>query len=326
MYRLFSPSFYAANPVAFEERRLFFDSLRQRQLQADPPFFSKELLDTCPCCGYPVFDLNEKRSQGCLICGWVHDDTMKKSSLVKTLLEARKTFDNDLIATPLTVLQPWLGWNTPVDLRLHMVLACAFNSMVGESKYEVLDHTLDFCHQLLTFQAFRRDVGLRLWESHHQSLENQSIAAYEFNEEEVENTFFEYMKVEDWDYLDHFLFPFHCISISYDPQKDVIFRCGVEDIDRLPHRDWLYFTNNLQVDDPMMLFLNEAASEPARVEVCDFTGKRLGYLPFLRSVEVEERLEDGEYLAAMIEKVTVQDNRLWVDIAVVAYAGTEYDE
>jgi len=326
MYRLFSPAFYAANPVAFEERRLFFDSLRQRQLQADPPFFSKELLDTCPCCGYPVFDTVEKRSQGCLICGWQHDNSVSKGDLVKTLLEARKLFDRDLIANPLTSLQPWLGWDTPVDLRLHMVLACAFNSMVGESKYEILDHTLDLCHQLLTFQAFRRDAGLRLWESHRQSLENHSIEAYEFNEEEVENTFFQYTKVEDWDYLDHFLFPFHCIAISYDPQRDVAFRCVVEDIDRLPRRDWLYFTNNLQVDDPLMLFVNNNTAETLRIEVCDFTGKRLGFLPFLRSVEVEERLEDGEYLVAMIENVELEDNRFQVEIAVVEYAGSGYEE
>lgn len=316
MYRLFSPNFFASNPVRFEERRIFFDTLRERQYQSDPPLFTKELSSTCPCCGYPVFDIDNGRTDSCLMCGWLFHPPYSKAEMKIALMDARKAFENDLIARPLTPHQPWLGWNTAIDLRLHMVLAAAFNSMVGESRYETLEHTLDLCHQLLSYQAFRRDVGTRLWKSHHEALEGHQTEAFEFNEDEVENTFFQYVDADQWDYLNYFLFPFHCLSPSYDPLTDLLFNCGVEKIDELDPKDWLYFVVNLQVDDPLFLFVVDDDNGKEQVEICDFTGKHLGMLPFLRSVEILERMEDGETFMANTVSIETEPEILRVQIAV----------
>ena len=321
MYRLFSPTFYAVNPVRFEERRIFFNALRERQQQSDPPLFTKELSNTCPCCGYPVFDIEGGRSGSCLLCGWLFHPVYEKSDLKIALMDARKAFEEDMIAIPLTPHQPWMGWDTPIDLRLHLVLASAFNSMVGESRYDILEHTLELCHQLLSYQAFRRDVGMRLWESHRKAVESQKTEAFEFNEEEVENTFYQYVDAENWAYLNYFLIPIHCLSISFDPETDLVFNCPVDEIESLEYKDWLYFVVNLQIDDPLFLFEIEDEDGQALIEVCDFTGKHLGVLSFLRSVEVLERMNDGEYFVAAVSTIEIEMNRLKVNIDVVSCAG-----
>ena len=58
------------------------------------------------------------------------------------LQNAQRAFEQEMIAHSLTPIQPWLGWDTPNDLRLHQILAAVFDRMVGERDYELLNHLL----------------------------------------------------------------------------------------------------------------------------------------------------------------------------------------
>ena len=320
IYRLFSMAYAVTCEVSFEERRAFFELLRQRQLESEPPFFSKQLAETCPCCGYPIFDREATRNHNCLICGWPYQSLSSKTQLRELLLSGRKDFEEEWIAFPLTDIQPWLGWDTPVDLALHQAIVSFFNRMVGESQYDLLNHLLDACHQLLSYKAFRRDVGLQLWESHKELLDEKEDAVFDFNEEEIEKTFFEYIDTEQWDYLNYFLDPRYCLTVSYDPVKDVLLRFDVAETSALSQRDWIYFVLNLQVDDPLYLQIDrDPLEQPVGVILCDFTGKQVGFVPAALTPQVLKWLEKGGHLSAVIEQVEAEGQSLHISVALLCF-------
>jgi len=323
IYRLFSTANDASFSVSFEERRAFFELLRQRQLEAGSSFFSKLLSETCPCCGYPVFDRESKRNHTCLICGWPFQSLSQKKQLWNMLEDARERFEKEWIAVPLTDVQAWLGWNTPFDLRLHQAIVSFFNRMVGESEYEMLNHLLEACHQLLSYLAFRRDAGMQLWESHKKILDDNEEAIFDFNESEINKTFFDFVDVGEWDYLNYFLNPYYCLSVSYDPEKDVLLYFEVAETDALGDRDFIYFSLNLQVDDPLFLQLDHGAiDEPTLVALRDFTGKPLGFVPLGHTPKIIDWMKKGAQLSAVVEKVDVEGQQLQVGVKLLCFSSS----
>lgn len=315
LYRLFSPQYYHDHHPSFKARWTFFQRVIQHQREAEIQIFSKELADTCPCCSYPVFDPEGRRVHQCLICGWpFYTDHSTVTGKIE-LKNAQRTFEQDMVARSLTPIQPWLGWDTPVDLELHQVLAAVFDRMVGERDYELLNHLLEFCHQLLSYKAFRRDVGTQLWESHKEELEAKKIEQYEFKEPEVERTFFNYVNADHWNYLKYFLNPYHCVRIGLSGLQ-ILGKADVLAVDELLTEDRRYFAFNLESGDP----LYPAENEFETIYLHDFTGKELGRLPDGPAQQVRRLLDLGASVYFAVGEVLYQQGLLSVTV-VIAYEG-----
>ena len=315
LYRLFSPQYFHDHHPSFNARWSFFQRVIQHQREAEIQVFSKELAETCPCCSYPVFDPEGRRMHQCLICGWpFYTDHTTVTGKIE-LQNAQRAFEQDLVAHTLTPIQPWLGWDTPTDLQLHQVLAAVFDRMVGERDYELLNHLLEFCHQLLSYKAFRRDVGTQLWESHRDELEAKRIEQYEFKEDEVERTFFHYVNADHWTYLNYFLNPFHCVRIGFNGLH-ILGKTQVLEVDELLTEDRRYFAFNLESGDPLYPTVNEFD----HIYLHDFTGKELGRLPDVPSAQVKTLLDQDASVYLSVGE-TEYDHGLLTVTVVIAYDG-----
>ncbi len=229
------------------------------------------------------------------------------------LQAAQRSFEEEMVAHVLTPIQPWLGWDTPVDLRLHQVLATIFDRMVGERDYELLNHLLEFCHQLLSYQAFRRDVGTQLWETHHDELEAHKIQQYEFKEAEVEKTFFHYIQADHWTYLKYFLNPYHCIRVGFNGLQ-ILGKTEVLEVNELLTEDRRYFAFNLEPGDP----LYPEANSFGMIYLHDFTGKELGRLPDVPAAQIQSLQQRGATVYLAVGEVIYQRGELLVTV-VIAY-------
>ena len=313
LYRLFSPQYYHDHHPSFEARWHFFQRVLEYQRTAEIQVFSKELAETCPCCSYPVFDPDGRRVHQCLICGWpFYTDHASVTGKIE-LQAAQRAFEQDMVAHSLTPIQPWLGWDTPVDLRLHQVLATIFDRMVGERDYELLNHLLEFCHQLLSYKAFRRDVGTQLWESHHHDLEAKQIEQFEFKEAEVEKTFFHYIQADHWTYLKYFLNPYHCVRIGLSGLQ-ILGKTQVLEVDELLTEDRHYFAFNLEHGDP----LYPAVNEYGLMYLHDFIGMELGRMPDQPAAQILSLQERGASVYLAVGDVHYQHGSLEVTV-VIAY-------
>lgn len=273
--------------------------------------FSKELADTCPCCSYPVFDPEGRRVHQCLICGWPFFTDHHTVTGKIELQAAQRAFEQDMVAQVLTPIQPWLGWDTPVDLQLHQILAAVFDRMVGERDYELINHLLEFCHQLLSYKAFRRDVGTQLWENHKDALEAKQIEQYEFKEDEVERTFFHYIHAENWTYLKYFLDPYHCVRVGQEGLR-ILGKAEVLEIDELLTEDRRYFAYNLESGDPLV----PVANEYGQMYLHDFTGKELGRMPDLPAAQIRSLQENGNMVYLSVGDVNYSQGVLLVTVGI----------
>ncbi len=313
LYQLFSRQYYQDHHPSFSVRWAFFQRVIEHQRGAELQIFSKELADTCPCCGYPVFDPDGRRMKQCLLCGWpFYTDTRSVTGQIE-LQTAQYAFEQNMIAQPLTPIQPWLGWDTPIDLRLHQILSAIFDRMVGERDYELINHLLEFCHQLLSYQAFRRDVGTQLWESHKDDLEAEAIEKFEFKEAEVERTFFHYISAEHWTYLKYFLDPFHCVRVSFNGMK-ILGKTQVLEIEELLTEDRRYFAYNLESGDPLYPQVNDFG----QMFLHDFMGKELGRMPDIPAAQILGAQERGASVYLAVGDVEYSRGSLMVTV-VIAY-------
>ena len=312
LYRLFSPQYFQDHHPSFSARRSFFQRVIQYQREAEIQVFSKELAETCPCCGYPVFDPDGHRVHYCLICGWPFYTDHSTLDGKVTLKSAQYAFEQDMVAQGITEIQPWLGWDTPVDLRLHEVLATVFDRMVGERDYELLNHLLEFCHQLLSYKAFRRDVGMQLWENHKNILQEEGSEQFEFKEAEVEKTFFHYIHADNWTYLRYFLNPYHCIRVSFSGLQ-ILGKTQVLGIEELLSEDRRYFAFNLETGDPLYPQISEMTGQ---IFLYDFTGKELGHLPDVPAAQTSALMERGAAIYLAVGDVSYGHGKLLVTVTI----------
>jgi hypothetical protein len=311
LYQLFSEHYFLEHHRSFDERWQFFQLVLEHQMESTLQLFSKELAETCPCCGYPVFDTDGRRAHHCLICGWAFFAETRSAGGKIELHTARRAFEREMIAQPLTDIQPWLGWDTPVDLRLNQIVAAGFDKMVGEKNMDLINHLLEFCHQLLSYKAFRREVGIQLWEGHKDSLLANEIDQYEFKEEEVEKTFYHYIHADNWTYLKHFLHPFHCVGIDTE-DMEVIATSSVEDLDQLMMEDRRYFAYNLEPQDPLY-FVTDGDNQ---IYLHDFAGKELGRLPEKTAHLMSAQWENGTSFFILADKCRYDNGVLAVDVVI----------
>ena len=311
LYQLFSEHYFLENHRSFDERWQFFQLVLEHQMESTLQLFSKELAETCPCCGYPVFDTDGRRVHHCLICGWAFFADTRSAGGKIELQTARRAFEREMIAQPLTDIQAWLGWDTPMDLRLNQVVAAGFDRMVGEKNMDLINHLLEFCHQLLSYKAFRREVGIQLWESHKEALLANDIDQYEFKEEEVEKTFNHYIHADNWTYLKHFLHPFHCVGVDVE-EVPIIASSRIADLDQLMTEDRRYFAYNLEPQDPLF-FITDS---DGKVYLHDFTGKELGSLPDETARLMTDHWETGTAFFILVDRCKYDSGELAVEVVI----------